>query len=235
MNTDADQKTYVEEWDASYSNGDNNILYPQAEVVRFLNRFIRKRSRDGKYIDLMELKTGRGLDFACGIGTHALTFADFNIYGYGVDISNIAIDIAKTRAREAGLDASNFIVLNGETQKIPFEDNYFDFVVAESCLDSMPFEFALKYIKELERICSGLIFASFIGNNSSITSKEFTVTTEHEKGTFQVIYDENKIGDLLGLSLDEFIDIRKVELSNLALNETMDTRYYCVWSAARDD
>ena len=32
-----------DEWYSSFEKGENNILYPQPEVVRFLNRFIKKR------------------------------------------------------------------------------------------------------------------------------------------------------------------------------------------------
>ena len=33
----------LREWEESYERGENNILYPQEEVVRFLNRYIRKK------------------------------------------------------------------------------------------------------------------------------------------------------------------------------------------------
>ena len=38
---------FKKEWNESYNQGDNNILYPQAEVVKFLNRFICKRNNNG--------------------------------------------------------------------------------------------------------------------------------------------------------------------------------------------
>ena len=40
-------KNFKNEWNQSYSQGDNNILYPQAEVIKFLNRFVCKRNNDG--------------------------------------------------------------------------------------------------------------------------------------------------------------------------------------------
>ncbi len=36
---------FVENWNSSYERGENNILYPQAEVVKFLNRFIKKKNK----------------------------------------------------------------------------------------------------------------------------------------------------------------------------------------------
>ena len=38
---------FKKEWNESYNQGDNNILYPQAEVVKFLNRFICKLNNNG--------------------------------------------------------------------------------------------------------------------------------------------------------------------------------------------
>jgi hypothetical protein len=40
MNTS--NKFNIKKWNESYDRGENNILYPQPEVVKFLNRFIRK-------------------------------------------------------------------------------------------------------------------------------------------------------------------------------------------------
>lgn len=33
----------VNKWNDSYDRGENNILYPQPEIVKFLNRFIKKK------------------------------------------------------------------------------------------------------------------------------------------------------------------------------------------------
>ena len=41
MNTS--NKFNIKNWNESYDRGENNILYPQPEVVKFLNRFIRKK------------------------------------------------------------------------------------------------------------------------------------------------------------------------------------------------
>ena len=56
--------------------------------------------------------TMTGLDFACGVGTHCLTFNDFEIEGYGVDISETAINIAKMRAKQIGVSEDRFQVID---------------------------------------------------------------------------------------------------------------------------
>ena len=36
---------FKDEWETSYGRGENSIFYLQTEVVRFINRFIRKNRR----------------------------------------------------------------------------------------------------------------------------------------------------------------------------------------------
>ena len=225
------KKNYLEEWENSYSKGDNNILYPQSEVIRFINRFVKKRNNDGTLSALIKKEGNQiinGLDFACGVGTHCLTFNDFDIEGYGVDISKTAINIAKRRAKKIGLEDNRFKVLDADSQKLPFKDNFFDFVVAESCLDSMPFSTAQSYMHELKRITNGLIYASFIGYNDSINTDEFVVSTKLEKGTIQSVYDEEKIYELFGVQSQKFKYFKKVVESDSMSNLIVDCRYYCV-------
>lgn len=225
------EKNYLEEWENSYSKGENNILYPQSEVIRFINRFVKKRNNDDTLSALIKKEGNQiinGLDFACGVGTHCLTFNDFDIEGYGVDISKTAINIAKRRAKKMGLEDNRFKVLDADSQKLPFKDNFFDFIVAESCLDSMPFSTAQRYMRELKRITNGLIYASFIGRNDSINSEEFAVSTKHEQGTIQSVYDEEKIQKLFGVQSQKFKYFKKVvELDSIS-NLIVDSRYYCV-------
>ena len=226
------KKNYLEEWENSYSRGENNILYPQSEVIRFINRFVKKRNNDGTSSALIKKEgnqTINGLDFACGVGTHCLTFSDFDIEGYGVDISKTAIDIAKKRAKKRGLDDNRFKVLDIDSQKLPFKDNFFDFIIAESCLDSMPFATAQNYMHELKRITSGYIYASFIGVNDLINSEEFVVSTMHEQGTIQSVYNEEKIYKLFGLQTQKFKYFRKIVESDSMSNSIVGCRYYCVF------
>ena len=145
-----------------------------------------------------------GLDFACGVGTHCITFSDFESEGWGVDISQNAIQQAKRNASIRGLPSDHFVVLDADVQKLPFENDHFDFVVAESCLDSMPLNAAQNYISELKRVCSGVIYASLIGADDSMQSDEFEVKTSHEFGTFQTVFNEEKIVSLFGSDISEF-------------------------------
>ena len=91
---------FVDQWEKSYERNENNILYPQTEVVKFLNRFVRKKlSLEGKFIDLIDFNSRiKGLDFGCGVARSAILMEEFGIEAYGCDISSIAIEKAKQNA-----------------------------------------------------------------------------------------------------------------------------------------
>ena len=174
-----------------------------------------------------------GLDFACGIGTHCITFSDFEVEGWGVDISYNAIQQAKKNALEKGLSSDRFIELDAKEQKLPFANDYFDFVVAESCLDSMPFNVAKNYISELKRVCSGVIYASLIGADESIDAGEFEVQTSHEFGTYQTVFDKEKIARLFGSKLSDFSYFTALSYSDIESNKISGKRFYCVIEAGK--
>ncbi|TLD97744.1 hypothetical protein LS71_003150 [Helicobacter jaachi] len=57
----------IDQWNASYARGENVIFYPHEEVVRFLNRFIRKRLGEEEFCDVIY----KGDFYQSGIGvTH---------------------------------------------------------------------------------------------------------------------------------------------------------------------
>ena len=60
-----DQKL-IDAWNKSYRIGQNNILYPQVEFIKFINKYIVKNINSCE--NLIKKKLIRGLDFGC-IGT----------------------------------------------------------------------------------------------------------------------------------------------------------------------
>ena len=222
---------FKKKWNNSYKKGDNNILYPDDEVIRFLNRFVCKRNNNNTISKIGQFAKNRiirGLDFACGVGTTCRTLSDFGIDGYGIDLSDTAIDIATQISARAGLRTDRFSVLSSSEQKLPYDENFFDFVIAESCLDSMPYLVARNYIPELKRVSRSLVYASFIGNDSSMSSDEFIVSTEHEKGTVQTVFNVDKITSLFGVPIEKFLYFRSVDKIDCISKKLLGKRYYCV-------
>ena len=227
---------FKKEWNKSYSQGDNNILYPQAEVVKFLNRFVCKRHNNGiltRHLNKEKTKQLRGLDFGCGIGTHAIIFNDFDISPFGIDISEVAVSVAIKNAKKK-IGSDHFKVQSDDTHLLPYEDDYFDFVVAESSLDSMPFDLAKLYIMELKRVTDGIIYASLIGQNLEMPGDEFIVKTKHEKGTTQTVFNQDKICKLFGTTKEKFIYFSCIEQTNCYSQKITDKRYYVVIKSSKE-
>ncbi len=189
----------TDNWETSYSRKDNFIYYPKDEVVKFINRFVRKRNGIDLFTDI--IGTGsvlKGLDLGCGIGRQTILMEEFKMHGYGVDISAIAIKEAKSLARSFGYEMdSRFVVLTENS--LPFKNDFFDFAISDSVLDSMYFKFAKTYIKELDRTVKKLVYLNLISGESvkENFSEDVLVTTMHEEGTIQSYYNTEKINNLI--------------------------------------
>jgi ubiquinone/menaquinone biosynthesis C-methylase UbiE len=84
---------------------------PQADTVRFAH-FLRKKEG-------VDLATASVLDLGCGTGRNSFYFAEMGARVVGLDISRTAIELAKQRAGEAGLDIAYFKQSIGERFPVP--------------------------------------------------------------------------------------------------------------------
>ena len=228
-----DDSSRRKEWNASYERGENNILYPQNQVIRFINRHVVKRKSFLDFENILGISDRKikCLDFACGIGTHTIFCEEFNIECYCLDISEKSIEIARENANKMGLInvANRFSVIENDDQIIEFNDDFFDISIAESCLDSMPFFVAKKYFLELKRVTRFKIYFSCI--SSRISGKEAgdeVVTSQHENGTIQGYFDLNRILNLTSSRVENFSEFTEVININSANNEVLNSRFYCV-------
>ena len=188
-------------WEESYTRKENYIFYPKEEVVKFLNRFVMKKTAWKSNKPILECSSElRGFDLGCGIGRQTVLFEEFGIKGFGADISANAIIAARQLSADMGYDMKDrFVQLNPDRVAIPFEDNYFHIAVSDSVLDSMHFTIAKDYLKELDRCVQDLLFISLasgsvVGNSFN---EDVEVETPHEKGTIQSYYNSAKLNELL--------------------------------------
>lgn len=199
--------TKKEKWEESYNRGENFIYYPKEETVKFLNRFVKKKTSLNEYVQLIYPSHKlRGLDFGCGIGRMTVLLHEFDIDGYGIDISENAIVEAKNLAKHFGFNIDNFLQAY-DGKKIPFDDSYFDFTISEGVLDSMPFELAKTLIKDIDRVTKKYFFLSLISAESAdifrqvkdkeLFDGEVEVEETHEKGTIQSFFNKTKIENLI--------------------------------------
>lgn len=199
QNNDIDLK--ITEWEESYSRNENCLFYPKEEVVKFLNRFIRKKIDKNQFQDIYDFSNPVfGLDLGCGTGRQTILMSEFGINAFGVDISKTAIEFA-IRYSQKYFPCEfrpNFSISRGD--KLNFDDEYFDLTICDSVLDSMHFNIAKKLIKEIDRVTKQFVFLSLIADNifyPSGIAREEVVTNLHEQGTIQSYFNNEKINDLL--------------------------------------
>lgn len=192
------------QWEESYQRGENYVLFPREECVKFINRFIRKRtSANADFVDILKSeKQLKALDFGCGVGRNTILLSEFNIESYGIDISETAIKEATLLAEKINNYSANFSVYDG--QNIPFEDNFFDFTMSFGVLDSLPFELAKKLLKEIDRVSKKYFYLSLISSDSNALfgmdgeiEDEIIVEEKHQQGTIQCFYNVDKINKLI--------------------------------------
>jgi ubiquinone/menaquinone biosynthesis C-methylase UbiE len=214
-----------EEWDKSYNREENFIFYPKEEIVKFLNRFVRKKTSVDAFRDLIHLsEEPKALDLGCGIGRQTILLKEFGFDAYGVDISEIAIAKAKALSKTFGYDLdNNFIQL--QKLELPFEDNFLDIAISDSVLDSMEFSFAKSYINELNRTVKHLVYINIISSDSieSKSAMDQIVETNYEQGTIQSYYDEERINTLISESDFEIVQLCIAITQNVVQNIVFGT------------
>lgn len=214
-------------WEESYKRKENFLFYPKEEVVKFLNRYIRKRFGIDEFTDLVDdfsrYEKVRALDFGCGIGRQTILLQEFGTEAYGIDISEEAIKEAKALAEYFGFNElkERFQVFDG--YHIPFDNHFFQISISEGVLDSMYFNVAKTIINELDRVTTRYLFLSLISGDNDQFYREFEsdieVEEKHEQGTIQSYYNYSKI-----LNLIEKTNF-KIEWIRLITEEGINHRY----------
>jgi 2-polyprenyl-3-methyl-5-hydroxy-6-metoxy-1,4-benzoquinol methylase len=105
-----------------------------------------------QFVALEETRVIRGdvLDAGCGTGEHTLFLASRGHAVTGVDISAVAVDKARGKARERGVQPE-FVV--GDAFELPGHHSRFDTVVDCGLLDVCPDERQSGYAAALHRAC----------------------------------------------------------------------------------
>jgi SAM-dependent methyltransferase len=223
-------------WEASYARGDNWIFYPKEEVVKFLNRHVRKRRGISEFHDLLnkapqDRSPWRALDYGCGIARHTIMLEEFGFEAHGLDISEQSIACGRDLARTHGVPqlAERLQACGG--QSIPFTEGFFDITISESCLDCMPFEMARALIGEMDRVTKSLGYLSLYSGDNSDHFREFSgevqVTDSLAEGTVRCYYNWNLIQDLIADTQWRIRDMHLVEEQSMT-RRYKHGRYYIV-------
>lgn len=196
------------QWNLSYKRGGNICFYPHEEIVRFINKYVRKRDGINHYYNIMDLKEKEwnsfaSLDVGCGVGRHVRFLEDFGLNPVGIDLSDRAIAMGKEWFSSLGRNDLKEKLMVGSVDELPFEDNSFWICVSHGTLDSMPRETAEKGFKEILRVIkpNGLIYLDLIMDLKG-GDKEEIVNFGYEKGTVQSYFTIDGIKKLIGSQVE---------------------------------
>lgn len=105
-------------WDRIYSEEGRRAEYPDEFVIRFVNGHLLAEGED--------VDSERVLDLGCGPGRHVAYLAREGFETYGVDHSQVAVEMATELCEREDLDAD---VVCEDVTDLPFEDGFFDSVI----------------------------------------------------------------------------------------------------------
>lgn len=192
-------------WEESYLNGDNRTYWPLEEMIRFLARHVVKRIDFDRLIWRNGFQRGSTLlDFGCGAGRHLKFGLELGFDVFGIDLSENAISYArKWLEREHPNEFKAEQLSYGEHAFENLGDRKFEVIISASCLDSMPFSDAKRFVKRFrEKIKShGVFLFDVISGDETGRPTGFAgeviVEDSIENGTIQSYFNREKIDELL--------------------------------------
>jgi SAM-dependent methyltransferase len=98
-------------WDERYGSGEHGMQHPSPLLKKAIQN----------------LKPGRALDSACGVGHHAIFLAEHGWQVTAVDSSRVGVDILTQRAREAGVSVDAHVA-NLEKHEFQIERDAYDLI-----------------------------------------------------------------------------------------------------------
>ena len=114
---------------------------------------------------LKKRKVKKVLDLCFGTGRHAIFLAENGFEVYGIDISEKGKEITEKKIKEKNL--KNVYLQVADMHQIPFEDKFFDAILAIYSLAHNDLEGLEQTISELERVLKpkGMLITTLISKN----------------------------------------------------------------------
>jgi SAM-dependent methyltransferase len=189
-------------WDASYRKFQNTLFYPSEGVVAFVNRNIRRRIGPSEYTKRFDTKP-RVLDIGSGAGRHLKYLWENGFYPIGVELSEVACAQAESFMRYAGASADDFEVHCCDSASLPIPVGTLDYAVSTAVFDSMTIDQARATADAVwQRLKPGaLLYVDLISDvtqrtGAMLSSREFVIDEEHERGTVQTFFNAELAGSV---------------------------------------
>jgi ubiquinone/menaquinone biosynthesis C-methylase UbiE len=124
-------------------------IWPFPEVISSLLNL----SRENEILDKTVLEVG------CGVGNNIIPIGKLGFEAYGIDISDYAILESKKRSLQENVRIE---LTSGSIEKLPYESNFFSFVIDRSVLTCTSPEIITKSLNEIFRVLKpGGFFMAF--------------------------------------------------------------------------
>ncbi|MGE3609164.1 MAG: class I SAM-dependent methyltransferase [Bacteriovoracaceae bacterium] len=202
---------YQEVWDQIFLSKSWG-KYPPEALLRFVGR---------NYIHKGNVKGVKALELGCGPGSNIWFLSREGFEAYGVDISPVAISKANERLKSEGLTAQ---LVTGSITNLPYENDYFDFVIDNACVYCLNEASTKIVMKEVHRVLKkGGLFFSITFADDTTRGEGFTTINDLEfkdakVGTFANagyvrLASKEKIHEIYGEDF-EIKSIEKLRLSN---------------------
>ncbi len=176
-------------------NPDDNKEYPSLEIVRLEKIFFKS-------------KPGKILDYAIGGGCNAFHFIKKKYDLVGVDTNPSLEKLLNKVAKEKKLKMPKFKVLKPSSVKLPFEDNYFDYIYAMSVLSLLGEKIKImNLLSEFKRILKhkGKIILDINDHNSEFSANKKQI----KKNTFISRVNGNDVRTYCCKNINEFENLIK--------------------------
>ncbi len=219
------EKKYDKAWDLSYKRLQNNLKYPNEEIIKFLNKFILKKRLNKKEKIVF-------LDLGCGNGRNTKYILENGFSVVGIDLSKTAINNTRKLLKKNKCNPSRYKLINMGSDNFRCRTNFFDYIISDCTLDSMPVN---EFKKTLTLIfntikTNGLVYLNLI-NIKSVTHKgkflnkyDFLINSKHEKNTIQSYFDKKRIKE----SFNQFKILENYEIIKLKNKKILDARFHLI-------
>ncbi|TAJ10909.1 MAG: class I SAM-dependent methyltransferase [Nitrospirae bacterium] len=188
-------------WERTATDTRGVVWYPNEFVIRFLAKYVRKRVGIDEYRVIHEIT--RALDLGCGHGRHVIMLAEQGYDVAGIDISDVAIGVARDWVAKKGLKAD---LRTGTVTALPYSDSVFDLVMSHGVLDHIYYDESREAVREIHRVLkpNGLLYVDLIsalesgcGQGREVGRRTYIVPDGAEAGVPQRFFELEDVMDLL--------------------------------------
>jgi ubiquinone/menaquinone biosynthesis C-methylase UbiE len=176
-------------------NPDDNKHYPSLELVRLEKIFFKS-------------KPGKILDYGIGGGCNAFHFIKNKYDLIGIDTNPSLRKLLNKVAKDKKLKMPNFKVLRANSTKLPFKDNYFDYIYAFSVLSLLGDKSKISnLLSEFQRILkkNGKIILDINDHNSEFSANKKQI----KKNVFVSPVNGNDVRTYCCKNISEFENLIK--------------------------